>query len=163
MAALSEDVELEVEALHATYADDLVMSRQGPRLHLSVPVTPRDGDEHRHFVSAVLELKVGPGYPAQPPAVQVSGAKGLGDARVAALAGLVRSEAAALQGELMLGHLIETARDYATQENSPEGEWVWARSRAEGGADEEGKGGGGESMGGTPIHTSGPCGPAGQC
>ncbi len=45
----------------------------------------------------------------------------MGDARLAGIQSSLATEAAALAGELQLGHLCETAIDLLTDANTPEG------------------------------------------
>lgn len=47
---------------------------------------------------------------------------GLGDARLAGIQSALAAEAAAMAGELQLGHLCETALDLLTDANQPEGD-----------------------------------------
>ena len=61
------------------------------------------------------------GYPAEPPSLAISNARGFGDAKLAQLLERLKREVAALQGDFMLGHLVATAIDCATEMNQPEG------------------------------------------
>lgn len=146
--SLPEELEFELEALRATYDDVEVETLEqecdssGPALAaVSVPVAPRtDGGSslslgaaslagraaaaaasQDQYVAARLVLHVGPAYPTEPPAVQLADARGLGDARLAGVQAALAAEAAALAGELSLGHLVETALDLLTDANQPEG------------------------------------------
>jgi hypothetical protein len=51
--------------------------------------------------------------------------QGMSDERQHSLLGLLNGESSSLQGELVMGQLIETARSWAEQHNYPEvGTWV---------------------------------------
>lgn len=84
MAGLPEELEFELEALRATYGDDLVDVQQGDAAAapaaavVAVPVAPRTdgGAEHESFVAGRLVMAVGPSYPDAPPEVHLADAKG---------------------------------------------------------------------------------------
>ena len=67
---------------------------------------------------------------------------GLSDAQVAECAALLAAEAAPLRGEMLLGHLCETALDFLTAANHPAGDCVFCL-RPVGGAVAAAAGGGG--------------------
>lgn len=137
MAGLPEELEFEVEALRATYDDVEVALEPGnadqssrstdqagsaaAAALVTVTVAPRGCPPEQRFVAARLQLRVPPGYPADAPAAVLADARGLGDGRLGQLQAALASEAAALAGELSLGHLVETALDLLTEHNRPEG------------------------------------------
>ena len=75
---LSEDLEIELEALGHTYGEDLASEpRPGGGLLLSKAVAPRDeGAAQQHYVGALLKLHVPAGYPEAPPAALLTDARG---------------------------------------------------------------------------------------
>ncbi|KAL4446819.1 hypothetical protein ABPG77_008063 [Micractinium sp. CCAP 211/92] len=139
MAGLPEELEFEVEALRATYDDVEVALEPGhtdqssrsidqpgsaaaaATALVTVPVAPRGCPPEQRFVTTRLQLRVPPGYPADAPAAALADARGLGDGRLGQLQAALALEAAALAGELSLGHLVETALDLLTEHNRPEG------------------------------------------
>ncbi|PSC73115.1 kinase [Micractinium conductrix] len=127
---LPEDLDFELEALRATYEDVELLQASAaaaavppppPLAVVALPVAPRVDGTAAQYVAARLLLAIPAGYPAEPPAVVLADPRGLGDARRDALAAALAAEAAALAGELSLGHLVETALDLLTRENQPEG------------------------------------------
>lgn len=138
MTGLPEELEFELEALRATYDDvevavgseaggdgsrssDKTGAAAAAAAVVTVPVAPRGCSPEQQFVAARLQLRVPPSYPGDAPAAALADARGLGDARVAQLQAALAAEAAALAGELSLGHLVETALDLLTEHNRPEG------------------------------------------
>ncbi len=128
------ELEAEIEALQAIYADELTVqlagSESGATLsaccaaEVQLQLMPRGAEAHNAFVLANLRLRVPAGYPAdcaEVVDVSLTDTKGLGDARATALERKLREEAVALQGELVLGTLCELALDLVTEENRPEG------------------------------------------
>ncbi|PRW57917.1 E3 ubiquitin- ligase RNF25 [Chlorella sorokiniana] len=156
MEGLPEEFEFELEALRATYGDEAVQvepansaaggsgsssSSSPPVAVVSVPVAPRCEAEPEQFVAGRLVMAVGAGYPAEPPAVQLADAKGMGDARLAGIQSSLAAEAASMAGELQLGHLCETALDLLTAANQPEGDCAFCLEPLLGQADSNGRGG----------------------
>lgn len=82
MEGLPEELEFELEALRATYGDEAVCvepagsSAVAAAAVVSLPVAPRTEAEHECFVAGRLVMQVGEGYPGEPPAVQLTDAKG---------------------------------------------------------------------------------------
>lgn len=119
MASFSEDVALEIEALEATYGEELTTDDKSVAMLLR-PVVDHPSDA---YVQCEVRLGVlGTAYPEESPSIQLHDAKGLGSCRLAALEAHLREEAACMLGELVLGHLFESAKDWLTQHNWPEGE-----------------------------------------
>jgi len=118
----------ELEALAFTYEDLTATASDdggggGVRVQrVSMHLRPRGAaaDGAAHFVEATLELAVSSGYPAAPPAAALRAPRGLGEQREAALLALLADEAAALGGEMVLGHLFETALDFLSAHDAPE-------------------------------------------
>ena len=126
---LPEELALEIEALGHVYGDDsfhIECNLPSDHLRILFPLFPRnlDGD-HEAYVAATLVLSLHPTqYPATPPTVCLQDTKGLSDVDAHQLEGLLRSECEsdALAGELILGHVCETALDLLTTEyNTPHG------------------------------------------
>jgi hypothetical protein len=125
---LSADLALEVEALRCIYGDEMetivdASSGGAAALRIAVKAYPHAGDalDSCRFVQATLMLSPGVGYPACPPRAWLEEARGLGEARLAAIAERLASEAAELAGEPALGHLCQVARDAMDDFNTPEG------------------------------------------
>jgi hypothetical protein len=145
-------LEAEVEALGFTYdeSDHIRVSYDADQATATVsftarprgaaPLPPDDADADAdaettttvpltsHFIEADLKLVASApqGYPSQPLVVRLTGARGLGGDRAAALVERLKSEAEALaaHGEPSLGLLVEQARDWATEADAlgPEGD-----------------------------------------
>ncbi|CAL8471319.1 g10861 [Coccomyxa elongata] len=77
------------------------------------------------YVRAELMIFVGKKYPDEVPEIELRNAKGLGDARVAQLLSRLRQEAQESVGNMVLGLVIETARDVLTGMNNPEGDCIF--------------------------------------
>ncbi|GFR47381.1 hypothetical protein Agub_g9094, partial [Astrephomene gubernaculifera] len=122
---MEEVLQIELEALTATYADDVVIkencSDDGYVVIIDLRLAPRVSEQHEAFLSGRLRLGVLPGYPETSPSIDVLDTKGIGDQRLANLRERLQGEASALAGEMALGALCEAALDWATEENHPEG------------------------------------------
>lgn len=83
--ALPEEFEFELEALRATYGDDHVEAQLGGAAGavVALPVAPRGRADHECFVAGRLVLRVGAGYPADAPSVELADAKGARGRRTA--------------------------------------------------------------------------------
>ncbi len=120
--SLGEDVDAEVEALRYTYGEELSIGIEGDTCTLQITVQPHTGgDSSVQFVEARLQLLVDSSYPTCGPSISVMDAKGMDDARVRALWQHLQQEAELACGELVLGHLIELAKDHLTASNVPDG------------------------------------------
>ncbi|GAB4815582.1 hypothetical protein N2152v2_002628 [Parachlorella kessleri] len=126
---MKEELAVELEALQFTYNDQLEADAAGALLFLKL--VPRGTeDEFERYVRATLRLTLPPGYPTELPFVQLVDAKGkpgkryyrLSDKQLAACQQALHHEAASLRGEMMLGHLCETAIDLVTAANHPSGD-----------------------------------------
>jgi hypothetical protein len=122
---MEDALELELEALTATYADDVTIETNQIDGKCPVIVTfqlaPRAVESHDAYVASVMRVRVPHGYPDVSPWIELLDTKGIGDQRLALLSEALRAEASALQGELALGALCEHALDWMTEENRPEG------------------------------------------
>eukprot|EP00878_Enallax_costatus_P024174 GHUV01025774.1.p1 GENE.GHUV01025774.1~~GHUV01025774.1.p1 ORF type:complete len:180 (+),score=14.53 GHUV01025774.1:145-684(+) len=119
MLSCNEDVALEIEALEATYGEELTTDESGVSMLLR-PLVDAPNDA---YVQCELRLGVaGTAYPQQSPSIQLQDAKGLGTCRFAALEARLREEAASMLGEMVLGQLFESAKDWLTEHNWPAGE-----------------------------------------
>lgn len=122
-AGVSEELGIELEALEATYGDELSIQQNQQHLQISIQLQPQDAEQCRHFVQCSLLLSCHvDDYPAsQPPSIQLQDVKGFA-ARQEQLLQTLSADAAELAGELLLGHLIEAATSWLTDHNCPEGE-----------------------------------------
>ncbi|GLC35513.1 hypothetical protein PLESTB_000199400 [Pleodorina starrii] len=118
-------LEIELEALTATFADDVTI--EGPSSDKEYPTTimfrlaPRDADSHDAFVAATLRLHLPSSYPEASPHIELLDTKGIGDQRLEMLHQRLCEEASTLAGEMALGALCEHALDWITEQNRPEG------------------------------------------
>ncbi len=120
---MPEEVEAEIEALSFTYDTDLLCCVPN---RICVRIKPRTGDgADVSFLQAKLVMDVTTGYPEQQLASQIIDAKGISCARLAELRGRLQQEQDALAGEMILGHLCETAIDYLTEVNCPDGACIF--------------------------------------
>eukprot|EP00775_Hariotina_reticulata_P006057 gene6057-6295_t len=110
----NEDVQLEVEALQATF-DNLSVNDSQHTISMRVTPTgsivanPQEQDEESCFVDVVLQLAFRQGYPLAAPEILLRDSHGLGSARLADLQQHLQQEADALLGEMMIGHLFDKA------------------------------------------------------
>lgn len=139
---LSEDALEELEACLITYdsqneVNDVfghqndaavsIVQRQcqahGAVARLSLRLMPRNVTHLRDvFVSGTLSMDIGSGYPSEElPCVALNDVRGLDEHDVSVLLNILRKEASSMKGELILGHLIETALDVITDMNLPRG------------------------------------------
>ncbi|GAX77937.1 hypothetical protein CEUSTIGMA_g5379.t1 [Chlamydomonas eustigma] len=122
---MNELLEIEVEALKATYGYDVEVMDFEEHKQLckiiSVKIYPHTADDlSLRYVEVKLTFELPLGYPEEETAsVQISQERGLGFQREAQLLQSLREEAATLLGDLVLGHLCEVAKDYLTKENYP--------------------------------------------
>jgi hypothetical protein len=102
----NEDLALEMEALHITYATELCTLCESP-MRLSMTIDPHaDGSNSDScFVRATLVLTVPPGYPGAPALVELSDAKG--ERRRPTLAG---TELELVDGRQLQGPCLTTSR-----------------------------------------------------
>jgi hypothetical protein len=120
MPEWTEEVALELEALQATYGDDLFLNDATSTV--SMLLQPSEPQEQA-YIQCLLQLTVPSSYPeAAAPGVDLQDAKGLGSSRLAALLALLQQEADGMLGEMMLGQLFECGRDWLNDNNRPEGE-----------------------------------------
>lgn len=113
--AAAEEIAAELEALSFTYPELTGTAAGG----LCIDLAPRGA--RQAFVSARLGLALPERYPAAPATVALRDARGLGDARAAALVRALEAEAGALAGGPALGRLVELCEDLLTEVNAPEG------------------------------------------
>jgi E3 ubiquitin-protein ligase RNF25 len=128
MAALPEDLGIEVEALSHLYGDDsFQISSEGTSTTLSMPLLPRQLDgEHEAYVAAKLVLKIDNlSYPTTAATAILEEPKGLTDAACSQLETSLQAEAENLVGEMVLGHLCELALDLLTEANHPNGNCIF--------------------------------------
>jgi hypothetical protein len=119
MPEWSEEVALELEALHATYGDEIVLDEV--KSTVSMLLQPSEPQEQA-YIQCLLQLTVPSSYPgAAAPGVGLQDVKGLGSSRLAALQLLLQQEADGMLGEMMLGQLFECGRDWLNDNNRPEG------------------------------------------
>jgi hypothetical protein len=119
MPEWSEEVALELEALQATYGDDLLINER--ECVVSMLLQPSSPQEQA-YVQFQLQLTLPSSYPeAAAPSIALQDAKGLGSSRLAGLQQLLQQEAAGMLGEMMLGQLFESGRDWLNDNNWPEG------------------------------------------
>jgi hypothetical protein len=119
MPKWSEEVALELEALQATYGDDLLLNE--PEGVVSMLLQPSSLQEQT-YVQLQLQLTLPSSYPeAAAPGICLQDAKGLGSCRLAGLQQLLQQEADGMLGEMMLGQLFERCRDWLNDNNWPEG------------------------------------------
>jgi hypothetical protein len=144
----SEELQAEAEALGYTYGDALQQDAQLSSFSMLVQPYTAD-DASQQYVECRLTLTVPPAYPAAPPAISITDCRGMSGEREAALLQQLQTELEQLAGELVLGHLFETARDSLTAMNCPEGK---ARSSASHPASNAGW----ACMPCTPLHTLAP-------
>lgn len=120
MTVWGEDVAVEIEALQATYGDDLHLDE--PLQQISMTVLPQqDLSKQQHYVQCQLLLTLPPEYPSdQPPSIQLQEVKGFAN-RQQQLQEQLAADAVELTGELLLGHLFEAAKVWLTEQDWPEG------------------------------------------
>jgi hypothetical protein len=122
----SEELLAELEALEFTYGDEL--SRRDELNCFGMVIKPFAADGSQQFVECRLCLDMPPGYPMAGPGIAICDVKGMSEDRVKQLSRTLAAESAKLSGELVIGHLIETARDALTDFNSsPEGLYLLCR------------------------------------
>lgn len=108
MAEPSEELAAELEALRFTYGEHVLdIDEAANPLRVTAQLRPRghegDADEADTYVQASLVIAVPSDYPQHPPTCSLEGAKGLSDARAAALLAELRTAAADMHGELLAG------------------------------------------------------------
>lgn len=124
MAALPEDLAIEIEAMQHLFGEDaFTVSCRDEHTILTMPLVPRQVDgEHECYVAANLVLDVdNSSYPESPPLATLQDAKGLTDAACTAFIRQIQEESANLAGEMVLGHLCELALELMTAANHPSG------------------------------------------
>jgi hypothetical protein len=120
MTVWSEDVAVEIEALQATYGDDLAFDKHMQQISMTV-LPQQDISKQQHYVQCQLLLTLSPEYPSkQPPSIQLQDVKGFVN-RQHQLQEQLAVDAVELTGELLLGHLFEAAKAWLTEQDWPEG------------------------------------------
>ncbi|CAA6669801.1 unnamed protein product [Spirodela intermedia] len=106
-AAAEEEVQEELEAVVAVYGEDCRVLQTFPP-HINVSIRPRTADDPaQQFVEAVLGVRAGARYPAEPPHVILVESKGLDEERHEKLTTIVRNKAQELSSRPMLIALCE--------------------------------------------------------
>eukprot|EP00887_Chlorella_sp_A99_P003414 scaffold7.g3414.t1 len=125
-ALLPEEAALELEALHATFGEAISLRcTPGPLPAAQVVASVAPRGDSTPFVAASLVLTIPGEYPSSSAEVALEGVKGMGDARAARVLAALRTDAAALEGDMMLGTLVDTALDLLTEANCAEGDCVF--------------------------------------
>jgi len=117
MSGWGEDVGVEVEALQATYGEELLLDEQHQQV--SMVMMPAM-ESSQHFVQFQLLLSVTPQYPQELPGIELVDVKGFTN-RQDQLMHQLTTEASGLAGELLLGLLFESAKTWLAEHNHPEG------------------------------------------
>lgn len=117
-----EEVSVEVEALKATYDDEVKFNSSVQQVSMLImPIQPSSPDIQQHFVECHVVLSLPADYPSQPPQIQLTQVKGFA-MRQHQLLRQLSDQASEMQGELQLGLLFEAVRSWLTEHNYPEGE-----------------------------------------
>ena len=114
----SDDVSIELEALHATYSDEVVLNES--QQQVSMQLVPIHEDSQPQYVQCQLLLTLSQQYPNEPPSIELLDVKGF-TGRQDQLQQQLVGEASELAGELLLGLLFESAKAWLTEHNCPEG------------------------------------------
>lgn len=117
----SEDAAVEIEALQATYGDELHL--EAPLQQISTLVLPQQAQEdgQQHYVQCQLLFTLPADYPSSAPSIQLRDVRGFVN-RQEQLQQQLDADAVELAGELLVGHLIEAAKAWLTEQDWPEGE-----------------------------------------
>lgn len=123
---MSEITSIELEALIFTYGEEaLTVSQQDP-LSIAISIAPHTGEvETEQFVNATLLVATTPEYPGEAPALKLQNPQGMSDKRIDTVMTCLQAETKGLLGEMMLGSLIEAAKDAMTEMNQPEGHCIF--------------------------------------
>lgn len=121
MSGWGEDVGVEVEALQATYGEELLLDEQHQQV--SMVMMPAM-ESSQHFVQFQLLLSVTPQYPQELPGIELVDVKGFTN-RQDQLMHQLTTEASGLAGELLLGLLFESAKTWLAEHNHPEGPCIF--------------------------------------
>lgn len=123
---MSEITDVELEALTFTYGEEsLVVLHKAP-LCIKINVAPHTGEVvTEQYVNATLLVTTSVAYPAEAPVMQLQNPQGMSDQRINKVIAQLSTEANNLLGEMMLGCLIETAKDTMTAMNQPEGHCIF--------------------------------------
>ncbi|GFH18257.1 RWD domain [Haematococcus lacustris] len=98
----SDDLQLELESLHATY-DECSVATSPAAVTVTVPIFPSTPPGEPRFNEALLCLTCAPGYPkAVAPCCSLSKVQGLDGTQQAQLLDALDAEVQALHGEMML-------------------------------------------------------------
>ncbi|KAM8962410.1 E3 ubiquitin-protein ligase RNF25 [Pelodytes ibericus] len=117
-------VSQELQVLESIYLDELQVFH-GERLDLHItlhPATAHDADSQ--YVRLTLQLSLPPQYPAEPPAISVSNARGLCDDQILSILSALKALAARDVGLPILYELIEKGKEMLTSSNIPHGHCV---------------------------------------
>lgn len=123
---MNEITRVELEALNFTYGEDALAMLARDPLSISISISPHTGDvDTERYVNATLVLSTHPEYPTQLPTLHLQSPQGMSDKRIAGVLSQLHTVADSLAGEMMLGSLIEAAKDAMTDINQPEGHCVF--------------------------------------
>ena len=151
MAAFLEDQANEVEALQAIFQDDFVPEGSGaPLTAYRLRLVPDMGaDAKTNHVAASLCVRYPLTYPEAAPTLALSADRGLSEAQVSELRGVLAASAAENAGTPLVYVVAERVREWLQEHNEPAGEGsayeeMLKRQRAK----ERGDAGGSSSGGG---------------
>jgi RWD domain len=125
--AWGEDEALEIDALYATYGEDVVSVDPGARCVSLALVPPRPSAEEstsQHFLEFKLRLTLPVGYPyecSNAMRIELLQPRGLSSERLSVVASLLEAEAASLTGEMAMGAVFDAAREWLGNNDIPEG------------------------------------------
>ncbi|KAL3516848.1 hypothetical protein ACH5RR_023750 [Cinchona calisaya] len=121
MAASSQELAAELEAVEAVYGEDCSVLEYYPP-HLHIHIIPRTADiSSQQFVEAVIGIQASSKYPDESPVVSIVDSKGLDDRRQNLLIASIRDKADELSSCLMLVALCEEAVEKLSSMNHPDG------------------------------------------
>eukprot|EP01025_Chloroclados_australasicus_P048250 TRINITY_DN545_c0_g1_i1.p1 TRINITY_DN545_c0_g1~~TRINITY_DN545_c0_g1_i1.p1 ORF type:complete len:245 (+),score=16.34 TRINITY_DN545_c0_g1_i1:137-871(+) len=117
---MSEDFQLEIEALTSVYSDSLEIVQQ-PEKIIKAHIQPRVDKEQDIYVMMQLDFIIDDDYPESAPQITIRNFKGLADEDISEVGEKLRQEAVEYQGDLIIGQLIELAIDELDKLNFPKG------------------------------------------
>jgi E3 ubiquitin-protein ligase RNF25 len=121
MPEWSEDVAVEIEALQATYGDALTLDEPLQQISMLVLPNAAGQQQQQHFVECQLVCTLSASYPSSTPTIKLRDVRGFVN-RQEQLQQQLSADADELEGELLLGHLFESAKAWLSDQDHPEGE-----------------------------------------
>jgi hypothetical protein len=112
---IAEEQAMEIEALQATYMDDITILNTSPH-QFEIKLEPNPGGADNNVIIS-LNITFPPRYPQEVPQIVITPIKGLKDSDCEGLQKILHAEAEQNLGMMMILILAQTAKDWVASKN----------------------------------------------